>query len=95
MLIVFFPIYIGCIKKVYVVFNLRAGVLYQIKTRGAAERIISDKARIASILNGSKNDPFYTHLVSLFAKEFSIKMLYTPRKSKQKFCDNPLVFYQI
>ena len=22
--------------------------------------------------NGFKNDPFYTHLVSLFAKEFSI-----------------------
>ena len=33
---------------------------------------ISDKARIASILDSFKNDPFYTHLVSLFAKEFSI-----------------------
>ena len=42
------------------------------KTRGEAERFISDKARIASILNSCKNDPFYTHLVSLFAKEFSI-----------------------
>ena len=31
------------------------------KTRGAAERFISDKARIASVLNSFKNDPFYTH----------------------------------
>ena len=42
------------------------------KTRGAAERFISDKARIASVLNSLKNDPFYTHLVTLFTKEFSI-----------------------
>ena len=34
--------------------------------RGAAERFISDKARIASILNSFKNDPFYIHLVTLF-----------------------------
>ena len=34
--------------------------------------LYSDKARIASILNSFKNDPFYTHLVSLFAKQFSI-----------------------
>ena len=40
------------------------------KTRGAAERFISDKARIASVLNSFKNDPFYTHLVTLFTKEF-------------------------
>ena len=38
----------------------------------AAERIISDKARIARILNGLKNDPFYTHLVTLLVKEFSM-----------------------
>ena len=42
------------------------------ETRGAAERTISDEARIASILNGLKNNPFYTYLVSLFAKEFSM-----------------------
>ena len=42
------------------------------KMRGAAERFISDKARIASVLNNFKNDPFYTHLVTLFTKEFSI-----------------------
>ena len=41
------------------------------KTRGEAERFISDKARIASILNSFKNDPFYTHFFSVFAKEFS------------------------
>ena len=40
------------------------------KTRGAAERFISDKARIASVLNSFKNDPFYTHLGTLFTKEF-------------------------
>ena len=34
------------------------------------ERFIADKARIASVLNSFKNDPFYTHLVTLFTKEF-------------------------
>ena len=42
------------------------------KMRGAAERFIADKAQIASVLNSSKNDPFYTHLVTSFTKEFSI-----------------------
>ena len=42
------------------------------KMRGAAERFIADKARIASVLNSLKNYPFYTHLVTLFTKEFSI-----------------------
>ena len=42
------------------------------KMRGAAERFIADKARIASVLNSLKNDPFYTHLVTLFTKEFLI-----------------------
>ena len=42
------------------------------KIRGAAERFIADKARIASVLNSLKNDPFYTHLVTSFTKEFSI-----------------------
>ena len=42
------------------------------KMRGAAERFIADKARIASVLNSLKNDPFYTHLVTLFTNEFSI-----------------------
>ena len=65
------------------------------KMRGAAERFIADKARIASVLNSLKNDPFYTHLVTLFTKEFSIQMLYKPRKSRQKFCENTLVFYHI
>ena len=60
------------------------------KMRGTAERFTdSDKARIASILNSFRSDPFYTHLASLFAKEFSISMLY------KKFCENPRVFYHI
>ena len=42
------------------------------KMRGAAERFIADKARIVGVLNRLKNDPFYTHLVTLFTKEFSI-----------------------
>ena len=42
------------------------------KTWGAAESFISDKARIASVLNSFKNDPFYTHLVTLFTKELLI-----------------------
>ena len=42
------------------------------KMRGAAERFIADKAQIASVLNSLKNDPFYTHLVTLFTKEFLI-----------------------
>ena len=60
------------------------------KTRGAAERFISDEARIASVLNIFKNDPFYTHFVSVFAKEFS-KILHKPRKSRQKFCKSTRV----
>ena len=42
------------------------------KTRSATTRFISDKAQIASVLNSFKSDPFYTHLVTLFTKEFSI-----------------------
>ena len=42
------------------------------KTRSATTRFISDEAQIASVLNSFKNDPFYTHLVTLFTKEFSI-----------------------
>ena len=41
------------------------------KMRGAAERFIADKARIASVLNYLKNDLFYTHLVTIFTKAFS------------------------
>ena len=65
------------------------------KMRGAAERFIADKARIAGILNSLKNGPFYTHLVTLFTKKFSIQMLYKPQKSRQKFCENALVSYHI
>ena len=65
------------------------------KTLGAAKGFISDKARIASVLNSFKNDSFYTHLVTLFTKELLIQMLYKPRKSKQKFCENLRAFYHI
>ena len=56
--------------KCYLIYEQKCFTRY--KTRGAAERFISDKARIASIFNGFKNDPFYTHFVSEFAKEFRI-----------------------
>ena len=58
------------IVKYYLIYKQECFIRY--KTRGAAERFIFDKVRIASILNSFKHDPFYTHLVSLFAKEFSI-----------------------
>ena len=46
------------------------------KARSEAERFRSDKARTASFLNGCKNDPFYTHRISLFAKKtFKIYIL--------------------
>ena len=41
------------------------------KTRGEAERFISDKARTASVLDGFKSYPFYTHLISLFTEKLS------------------------
>ena len=57
--------------KTYIMYYLKHEheCFIRYKTRGAAERFISDKARIASVF---KNDPFYTHLVTLFTKEFSI-----------------------
>ena len=65
------------------------------KMQGAADSFISDKARIASVLNSFKNDPFYTHLVTLSTKELSIQMLYKPRNLTQKFCENLRVFYHL
>ena len=59
---------IFCNLKYYLKHEHECFIRY--KTRGAAERFISDKARIASVLNSLKNDPFYTHLVTLFTKEF-------------------------
>ena len=60
----------GSVTKYYLKHEHECFIRY--KTRGAAERFISDKARIASVLNSFKNDPFYTHLVTLnlFTKEF-------------------------
>ena len=40
--------------------------------RGAAERFIADKARITSALDSLKNYPFYTRLVTLLTKVYSI-----------------------
>ena len=45
------------------------------KTRGAAEHFISDKVRIASILNGFKNNVIYTHLVSFYERIFNIDVV--------------------
>ena len=39
------------------------------KTRDADEHFISDNAQIASILNGSQNDPFYSILSCQFVFE--------------------------
>ena len=55
----------------YVLFKTRAECFIRYKTRGAAERFIADKARTVSVLNSLENDPFYTHLVTLFTKDFS------------------------
>ena len=62
--------------RVYVMYYLKHEheCFIRYKMRSAAERFIADKARIASVLNSLKNDPFYTHLVTLFTKEFSIWM---------------------
>ena len=49
---------------------------------------ISDNAWAASILNGFKNEQFYTNLVSLFAKKFSIWMLFLDKKIKAKVLGN-------
>ena len=62
------PLAIGLSVMYYLKHEHECFIRY--KTQGAAERFISDKARIASVLNRFKNDPFYTHLVTLFTKEF-------------------------
>ena len=69
--------------------------LSDIKHEAQPRVLISDKARIASVLNSFKNDSFCTHIVTLFTKELLIQMLYKPRKSKQKFCENLRAFYHI
>ena len=57
--------------------------------------LIKHELRVTSVLNSFKNDSFYTHLVTLFTKELLMQMLYKPRKSKQKFCENLRAFYHI
>ena len=48
----------------YLIYEQECFIRY--KTRGTDERFISDKARIASILNSFKNDPFYTHFIRVY-----------------------------
>ena len=55
------------------------------------KRFMSDQARIASTLNSFRNNPFYTHLASLFVKKVSKYILYKLRNLRQKFCDNARV----
>ena len=59
----------GTLVKYYLKHEQECFIGY--KTRGEAERFISDKARIASVLDGFKSDQFYTHVISLFTKKFS------------------------
>ena len=56
----------------FVAFNIRAGVLIRYKTRGAAERIISDKARIVSTLNGLKTIYFIPILSVCLRKNLDV-----------------------
>ena len=53
------------INEYYVLFNIRAGV-------GAAERFISDKTRIASILNSFKKDLLYPSCQFVCERIFNI-----------------------
>ena len=65
------------------------------KTRGAAESFISDKARFAIHLI-PKNDPFYTHYVTLFTLMVDNgQVLYKRKKSREKLCENLRMFYHI
>ena len=59
------------LEVTYVLFNRRAGVLCHILNarRSRSFYILIKHARTPSILNRFKNDPFYAHLVSLFAKK--------------------------
>ena len=54
------------------------------KTRGAAERFVSGKTRIASVLNSFKKRSIYIHLVSLFTKEFLIYRCCISRENRGK-----------
>ena len=51
------------------------------KTRDAEEHFISDNAQIASILNGSQNDPFYSILSCQFVFEeiFNLDVVYAEK----------------
>ena len=56
----------------------------------AAKRLISDKTRTASIFNGFRNDPLYTHLVMLIGCEeiCSVDVFEAEKIEAKKFCTN-------
>ena len=66
------------------------------KTRGAVERFTSDNVQIASILNGSQNDPFYSILSCQFVFEgiFNLDVVYA-KKIEAKFLRKSTCFYHI
>ena len=53
--------------QIYYVFYI---VIFTYYLKHEHECFIGTIARIASVLNSFKNDPFYTYLVTLFTKEF-------------------------
>ena len=55
----------------YLIYEQECFIRY--KTRGASERFISDKARIASILKSFKSDPFFPILSVCLRKNFQYR----------------------
>ena len=68
--------------KVVLIYEQECFIRY--KTRGAAERITSDKARIASILNGLKKQSIlYPSCQFVCERIFNVDVVY----AKQMFCE--------
>ena len=67
------------------------------KMRGAAERFIADKARIAGVLNSLKTIHFILILSLCLRKNFNIDVVATSRENRGKSFvhENALVFYHI
>ena len=57
------------------------------------ECFIKYKTRAAAELQ--KRSILYPSCYFIYTKEFSIQMLYKPRKTRQKFCENQRVFYHV
>ena len=64
--------------------------------QSAAQRIMSDKARIARILNGLKHDQFlYPSCKFVCERIFNVDVVHAEKiEAKGLICDNPHVFYQ-